>query len=102
MGIELIFKGEGIEEKAYVKKCNNPKYQLPEGKEIVAIDERYFRPTEVEMLLGDSSKAQKELDWELDYSLENLIEEMVASDLIEAQKDKHLKDGGFSIMNYYE
>ncbi len=102
LGIELIFKGKGIEEKAFVKKCKDYRYQLTEGKEIVAIDKRYFRPTEVKMLLGDSSKAQKELNWKLDYSLENLIEEMVASDLIVAKKDKHLKDGGFSTMNYYE
>jgi GDPmannose 4,6-dehydratase len=102
VGIELTLIGHGADEKAYVKACNYPEYQLEIGKEIVAIDKRYFRPTEVELLLGDSSKAQTELNWEMKYSLDDLIDEMVDSDLVYARKNKYLSDGGFKIMNYYE
>jgi len=102
LGIEIEFKGKGIDEKGYIKKCNNKEYQLEIGKEILAIDKRYFRPTEVEFLLGDSSKAQNELNWELKYSLDDMIAEMIDSDLTQAKKDQYLKNGGFKILNYYE
>ncbi len=102
LGIELEFKGKGVSETASVKSCSKPEYQIEIGKELVAIDERYFRPTEVELLLGDSSKAQKDLDWKLEYSLDDLVAEMVDSDLVNAKKNKYLSDGGFKIMNYYE
>ena len=102
LGIKLDFKGSGVDEKAYIKSCSNPDYKIELGKEVLAIDKRYFRPTEVELLLGDSSKARKDLNWKLEYTLDDLISEMVDSDLINAKKNKYLSDGGFDIMNYYE
>lgn len=80
-GIEIAFKGKGLEEKGYVVKCNLPAYQLPEGKEVVSIDPRYFRPTEVDLLIGDASKARKQLGWTPRYDLPALVKEMMGSDL---------------------
>ena len=81
VGIEIEFSGEGVSEKGHVKICTTPEYQLPIGKEIIAIDPTYFRPTEVELLIGDSSKARKKLGWEPKYELSTLVKEMVASDM---------------------
>jgi len=102
LGIELEFKGKGIDEKAYIKSCSNPKYQLPIGKEVVAVDERYFRPTEVELLIGDNRKAKEKLGWEPQYSLDQLVEEMVLSDLEIMKKEKLLKEHGFDILQNFE
>ena len=63
VGIELAFRGKGINEKAYVVSCSKPEYQLELGKEVLAIDPRYFRPTEVDLLIGDPSKAKHKLGW---------------------------------------
>jgi GDPmannose 4,6-dehydratase len=101
-GIELIFKGSGINEKAFVAKCNNAEYQIEIGKEILEIDPRYFRPTEVDLLVGDPSKANKKLGWIPEHDLSSLIKEMMESDLNLMKKDQYLKDGGYNIMNYYE
>ncbi len=95
LGISLEFTGKGVEEKAVVAKCQNPEYQLPVGKVIVEVDPRYFRPTEVDILIGNPAKAKKELGWEPKYSLEELIEEMVNADLELARREKHLLKGGF-------
>tara|TARA_B100000989_G_C19522338_1_gene464853 strand:+ start:590 stop:1654 length:1065 start_codon:yes stop_codon:yes gene_type:complete len=81
VGIELEFKGSGINEKAYITKCSYPKYQLEIGKEVLSIDSKYFRPTEVDLLIGDPSKAKSKLGWKLDYELEDMVKEMVESDL---------------------
>ncbi len=83
-GIEVEFTGEGIDEKGKVKACTNPAYQLPAGKEVVAVDPEYFRPTEVELLIGDASKAKTKLGWVPKYNLAALVKEMVASDLEKA------------------
>lgn len=80
-GIEVAFEGEGVSEVAKVKKCNNKKYQLPEGKVVVTIDPKYLRPAEVEVLKGDAAKAKKLLGWEHRTSLEELVREMMQSDL---------------------
>jgi GDPmannose 4,6-dehydratase len=80
-GIEIEFKGEGQTEKGFIKSCTNKKYQLPIGKEIVAIDPNYFRPTEVDLLIGDATKAKQKLGWEPKYTLQEMVKEMVASDL---------------------
>ena len=61
LGIELEFKGSGKDEKAFVVKCNHPEFQLPKGKQVMSVDERYFRPTEVDLLLGDATKARNQL-----------------------------------------
>jgi len=101
-GVELEFSGEGIEEKGLVKGCTNPEYQLEAGSEVVCVDPRYFRPTEVEQLIGDSTKARTRLGWEPEYDLKMLVEEMMTSDLKLMQKDCYLKEGGYQIMSYFE
>ena len=101
-GIEIEFKGEGEEEKGYVVRCENPRYQLRIGQTIVEIDKRYFRPTEVDLLIGDPSKAREKLGWETEYDLRALVREMIESDLKQAEKEVHLKDGGYKTLNYYE
>jgi GDPmannose 4,6-dehydratase len=83
-GIELEFTGEGVNEKGKVKSCSNPAYQLPAGKEVVAVDPEYFRPTEVELLIGDATKAKTKLGWVPKYDLAALVKEMVASDIEKA------------------
>lgn len=80
-GIEIEFTGLEKNEKGFVKFCNNEKYQLPKGKEVVAIDPTYFRPTEVDLLIGDATKAKIKLGWEPKHSLKDLVREMVTSDL---------------------
>lgn len=102
VGIEVDFKGEGIDEKGFVVACNNPDYQLEKGKEILEIDPRYFRPTEVELLIGDPTKAKTQLNWEPKYDLNALIKDMIESDIKLMKKDQYLKNGGYKIMNYFE
>lgn len=102
VGIELQFKGEGVEEKAYIKRCKNPKYTLPIGKEVLNVDSKYFRPTEVELLIGDATKAKEKLGWVTEYSLEDLVKDMMASDLKLITKDQYLRKGGYSTPNYFE
>jgi len=102
VGIELDFKGEGEQEKGYIKSCANPEYQIEEGKEVVAVDPGYFRPTEVELLIGDASKAKRELEWEPEYSLQELLTDMMQSDIQLMRRDKYLNDGGYRTMNYFE
>lgn len=80
-GIEIAFQGEGEEEKGYVSKCNNPAFQLEPGEVVVAVDPNYYRPTEVDLLIGDSSKARQKLGWTPKHSLEEMIHEMVESDI---------------------
>lgn len=91
VGIEIEFKGEGIDEKGFVVSCSNPEYQLPKGKEILAIDPRYFRPAEVDLLVGDASKAKRLLGWEPKTPFRELIREMMESDLA-IEKQSHLLD----------
>jgi GDPmannose 4,6-dehydratase len=102
VGIELDFKGEGKDEKGYIKSCSNEAYQLEKGMEVVAVDPGYFRPTEVDLLIGDASKAKRELNWEPEYSLQELLTEMVQSDLELMKRDRYLNDGGYRTMNYFE
>lgn len=101
-GIELEFLGEGVNEKGYVKACNNPDYQLEIGREVVAVDPRYFRPTEVDLLLGDPTKAEQKLGWQREYNLQDLVDDMMKSDLKLVTKDVYLQEGGYKIMSYYE
>lgn len=102
VGIELEFSGEGVEETAKIKKCNNEKYQVPVGQVVLKIDPRYFRPTEVDLLLGDPTKAHEKLGWKPKYDLEGLINDMMASDLELMTKEQYLKEGGYRIQNYFE
>ncbi|WP_139956365.1 GDP-mannose 4,6-dehydratase [Flavicella sediminum] len=102
VGITLEFKGEGVDEKAYVVACENPAYQIEIGKEVLAVDPKYFRPTEVELLVGDASKAKNKLGWELEYELSDLVKDMMKSDLKLMTKDQYLKEGGYYTNNYFE
>ncbi|MCC8409617.1 GDP-mannose 4,6-dehydratase [Mucilaginibacter sp. UR6-1] len=101
-GIEIEFKGEGADEKAYVVSCSNPLYQLPVGKEVVAVDPKYFRPTEVELLIGDPTKSNQKLGWKPKYDLQGLVKEMMAADLELFEREKLLKDSGYAIKNQFE
>ncbi|MDX1627562.1 MAG: GDP-mannose 4,6-dehydratase [Fulvivirga sp.] len=101
LSIELEFKGSGKSEVGIIKS-NNSKYPVKEGKEVISIDPKYYRPTEVELLVGDATKAHNELGWKPEYNLEGLIKDMMASDMKLMQKDKHMIDSGFDAFNYYE
>lgn len=100
-GIELEFRGEGIEEKAYVLTCSNPNYQVEIGANVVSVDPKYFRPTEVDLLLGDPTKAETKLGWNREYKLQDLVDDMMKSDLKLMTKDSYLKDGGYNSKSYY-
>ncbi|WP_111709986.1 GDP-mannose 4,6-dehydratase [Lutibacter citreus] len=102
VGIELEFKGIGIEEKAYVKACNNSEYQVEIGKEVLAVDPAYFRPTEVELLIGDPTKANTKLGWIPKYDLQQLIQDMMHGDIDLMKKDKYLQQNGYKTLNYFE
>lgn len=101
-GIAIEFKGSGERERGIVSRVVNQDAKVKEGDEVVAIDTKYFRPTEVDMLVGDPSKAQQQLGWKPKYNLELLIREMVHSDLELFKKDKLLRDSGFPVKNQYE
>ena len=90
VGVELEFTGKGLDEKAIITSCNNPKYQLEIGKEVLSIDPKYFRPTEVDLLIGDPTKAKEKLGWEPKIQLEELVRDMMTSDLILMTKDQYL------------
>ena len=81
VGIELAFNGEGENEVGTVASCSNPLYQVAIGQEVVAVDPRYFRPTEVELLIGDPTKAKEKLGWTLEYDLPALVKDMMTSDV---------------------
>ena len=101
-GIALEFKGDGVDEKAYVLSCSNPDYQVEIGKEVVSVDPKYFRPTEVDLLLGDPTKAETKLGWKREYKLEELVNDMMQSDLKLMTKDVYLQEGGYKTMSYFE
>lgn len=103
-GITLSFKGSGLNEigvvekvEAYLEQCT-----LKPGDEIIAIDPRYFRPTEVDLLLGDPTKAREVLKWKPKYTVDALLKEMVDADIALMQQEHHLKMGGFKVLNYHE
>jgi GDPmannose 4,6-dehydratase len=102
VGIEIVFKGEGINEKGYIASCSNPDYQLEEGMEAVAVDKEYFRPTEVELLVGDPSKAKTKLGWKPKYDLAMLVNEMMMADTAYYKKEKLLKENGYMVKNQFE
>jgi len=102
LGIELEFTGEGSKEQGIVKKCHHSAYSLPVGKAIVKVDPTYYRPTEVELLIGDATKARTLLDWKPKYDVHMLCKEMMASDLELFKRDQVLKDAGYKIKNEFE
>ncbi len=102
VGIEIGFSGTGVNEKAYVISCSDKQYRLEKGKEVVAVDSRYFRPTEVDLLIGDPSKAMAKLNWKPEYDLKALVKDMVSSDIKLMHKEVYLKQGGYQTLNYFE
>lgn len=102
IGISLEFKGEGLDETAVIAACSNPEYQLEIGKEILSIDPKYFRPTEVDLLIGDPTKAKEKLGWVPKIQLEELVDDMMSSDLKLFKRDKYLNEGGHQTLNYFE
>jgi GDPmannose 4,6-dehydratase len=102
VGVKVAFHGEGIDEKGVVVDCSNPEYQLSIGTEVLAIDPRYFRPTEVELLIGDPTKANTKLNWTPKYALADLVKEMVEADVTIFKKEKLLRDSGFDVKNQFE
>jgi len=95
VGIELEFKGTGDKEKAFVSRCSNDEFQLEIGKEVLSIDPNYYRPTEVDFLVGDPSKAKEKLGWVAEHDLASLVKDMMKSDINLMRKDQYLKTGGY-------
>ena len=102
VGIELEFTGSGVNEKAIVLKCNNPEFQVELGKEVLYVDPSYFRPTEVDLLIGDPTKAKEKLGWIPEHDLTSLVKDMMQSDLKLMQKQQYLKNGGYNNINHME
>ncbi len=99
IGVELEFRGKDEQEVAIIKATHKPEYQAKIGQEVVAVDPAYYRPTEVELLIGDASKAQQKLNWKPKYDLEALCSEMVAADIELFKRDQILKKAGFEVRN---
>jgi GDPmannose 4,6-dehydratase len=101
VGVELSFEGKAENEIAKVVACKG-KYKIPVGQTVVKVDPRYYRPTEVDLLIGDASKAKEKLGWQPQYTLAEMVKEMVASDIKLFEKDQLLKNRGFDIKNEFE
>ncbi|RDV11088.1 GDP-mannose 4,6-dehydratase [Pontibacter diazotrophicus] len=102
VGVEIEFRGEGVDEKGYVAACTHPDYQLEIGKEVVCVDPAYFRPTEVELLIGDATKSKTKLGWKPQYDLPALVQDMMQADLELFKRDTYLMEGGHRVLNYHE
>lgn len=114
LGLEIEYRGEGINEVAVLSKIDEDKFaqkvgieylsKIKEkiGKEVVAVDPAYFRPTEVDLLLGDPTKAMKTLGWKPEYSLRDIVADMMDSDIKLMKKDTYLLAGGYTVKNYFE
>jgi GDPmannose 4,6-dehydratase len=102
LGITVAFKGSGVDEIGYVSAVTTSDTTVKVNDVIIRVDPKYFRPTEVELLIGDSSKARKELNWELSYNLDTLVDDMVHSDMELFRRDKYLREGGHKIFQYHE
>ena len=116
IGLTIEFKGEGTEEKGYItavdkaiftekvgeKYLANIEAKIANKAEVVLVDPQYFRPTEVDLLIGNPTKSQTVLGWKPEYDLKGLIEDMIRSDIKLFKRDAYLKEGGFTIMNYFE
>ncbi len=113
IGIHVDFKGEGINEKGYIGKIDESVFSKQVGTEflsivksinepIVEVDANYFRPTEVDLLIGDASKSRNVLKWTPEYDLKALVEDMMQSDVKLMKKETYLKEGGFRVLNYFE
>lgn len=101
IGVEPAFEGTEENEVAKVVACTG-KYQVPVGQTVVKVDPRYYRPTEVDLLIGDPTKAKQKLGWEPKYTLAEMVTEMVASDIRLFEKDEFLRKNGYDIKNEFE
>lgn len=102
VGIELEFNGEGVNEKATVVRCSNPDFTLEEGQVVVEVDPAYFRPTEVELLIGDPTKSKEKLGWTPKYDLPALVKDMMQADIALFRRDAYLLKGGHKVYSYHE
>ena len=102
VGVEIEFKGEGSEERGYIKSCSNVEFIVEIGKEVVAVDPAYFRPTEVDLLIGDPTKSKTKLGWKPKYDLPALVKEMMESDVDHFRKELMLKAAGYNVKNQFE
>ena len=102
VGIVLDFIGEGAEEIAVVRSCNNSEYQIEVGTEVLSVDPKYYRPTEVDLLIGDPTKANTKLGWTPEFDLKSLVKDMMSGDIKLMKQDQYLKDGGFKTINLFE
>jgi len=101
LGAEIEFKGEGVDEKGYIRSSDG-RFNFKKGQEIISVDSAYFRPTEVELLIGDASKARQKLGWSPKYTLREMVNEMVAHDVEFFRKHKTLLEAGFHVLPQYE
>jgi len=102
VGIELEFKGVGVEEKAFVVACHHKDFQVTIGKEVLSVDPTYFRPTEVDVLIGDPSKAKQKLGWVPEHDLVSLVKDMMQGDVALMKKDVDLLKAGHDILKQAE
>ena len=113
IGIEIKFEGEGVDEKGYINSVDETRFTESVGKEfldniksvknaVIEVDSAYFRPTEVELLIGDATKSRTKLNWTPEYDLKSLVEDMMRSDIKIMKKETYLKEGVFRILNYFE
>jgi GDPmannose 4,6-dehydratase len=102
VGIEVEFKGEGLDEKAYVVTCDHKDFQVAIGKEVLSVDPTYFRPTEVDLLIGDPSKAKNKLGWVPEHDLASLVKDMMKADVALMKKDVVLLKAGHEILKQAE
>jgi GDPmannose 4,6-dehydratase len=110
LGIGIEFKGIGVKEIGFITTIDKARMEfldikndnLKEGKEVIFVDPLYFRPTEVDLLIGDPTKAKTQLGWEPKYDLNALVNDMMKGDLKLMKKEKYLQDGGFRVFNYFE
>ena len=113
IGVEISFNGEGVDEKGYIASINDDLFVERVGAEfleniklisgpVVEVDAAYFRPTEVDLLIGDATKSRTKLNWTPKYDLKGLVEDMMQSDVKLMKKETYLKEGGFNVLNYFE
>jgi GDPmannose 4,6-dehydratase len=101
LGVEVEFKGVGKDEKGFVKSCTD-QFAFNKGQEVVAVDPHYFRPTEVDLLIGDATKAKDKLGWQPKHTLKEMISEMVKYDVEFFRKHKTLLEAGFHVLPQHE
>ncbi len=101
-GVEVGFQGTGEKEQGIVTKVLNPECKVTVGDVVVEVDKRYFRPTEVDLLLGDATKAKEKMGWVPKYTLDELAKEMVLSDIAHFRKEVLLNESGYRTLNQYE